>query len=309
MKLCVALTIAAASLLSCLQSLRADEPSYARPDLLIEADRLVGSRIIDSKYADDFTILDARPQTDYLRGHVYAALWVNHDEWAKTFDHGQDAEGWSRRIGSLGIGSKTKVVVYDNSLSKDAARIWWILRFWGVEDVRLLNGGLKAWERMAKPLGWQKETTARTPVPTDFVARPRSERLATKQQLLKSLSGGKLQIVDARSESEFCDLQKMSNKRAGAIPGATPLEWVDLIDKKSGRFKSAGELARLFGSAGIRLDRPAVARCQSGGRASVMAFGLELMGAKEVSNYYASWAEWSRADDTPVIPGQPRKKD
>jgi thiosulfate/3-mercaptopyruvate sulfurtransferase len=98
----------------------------------------------------------------------------------------------------------------------------------------------------------------------------------------------------------------MRNKRPGAIPGAKQLEWVDLIDKKTNRFKTADKLRLLFASARINLDRPTATHCQSGGRASVMAFGLELMGSKDVSNYYPSWAEWSSATDTPVIPGQPK---
>jgi thiosulfate/3-mercaptopyruvate sulfurtransferase len=139
----------------------------------------------------------------------------------------------------------------------------------------------------------------------EFVAKARPERLATKEQLLKSLGGGRLQIVDARSWKEYCGIERMGNKRAGAIPGAKQLEWVDLIDKKTNRFKPAAELRLLFASAGINLGRPTATHCQSGGRASVMAFALELMGSKDVSNYYPSWAEWSNADDTPVIPGKP----
>jgi thiosulfate/3-mercaptopyruvate sulfurtransferase len=120
---------------------------------------------------------------------------------------------------------------------------------------------------------------------------------------LSSLTGQKLQIVDARSKAEFCGVDVLSNKRAGAIPGAKQLEWSDLIDKETQRFKSAAELSRLLASAGIDLIHPTVTHCQSGGRASVMAFGLELMGAKDVSNYYRSWSEWGNSADTPIAPG------
>jgi thiosulfate/3-mercaptopyruvate sulfurtransferase len=130
------------------------------------------------------------------------------------------------------------------------------------------------------------------------------KRLASKSDLLSSLTDGKLHIVDARSEAEFCGVEAMNNKRAGAIPGAKQLEWSDLIDKETQRFKSAAELSKLFATAGIDLARPTATHCQSGGRASVMAFGLELMGAKDVSNYYRSWSEWGNAGDTPVVPGK-----
>jgi thiosulfate/3-mercaptopyruvate sulfurtransferase len=283
----------------------ADKEIYPRAELLIDAEALASP-----KFAAQFVILDARPVGEFLREHVPNAIRVDHDTWAKAFGHGEHAVDWSRRIGTLGIGATTKVVAYDDMRNRDAARIWWILRYWGVDDVRLLNGGWKAWRD-----GGPGESAWASPRPVEFVAQPHPERLATKELLLKSLGGGsigadtqKLQIVDARSEREFCGLEKMRNKRAGAIPGAKQLEWIDLIDKETQRFKSAAELRKVFASAGIALDRPTATHCQSGGRASVMAFGLELMGAKDVSNYYPSWAEWSSDPNTPVVPGKPNPK-
>ena len=93
-----------------------------------------------------------------------------------------------------------------------------------------------------------------------------------------------------------------------AIPGAKHLEWIDLIDKQTQRFKAADQLRTLFAAAEIKLDRPTATHCQGGGRAAVMAFGMELMGASSVANYYASWGEWGNADDTPIVPGKPTKK-
>jgi thiosulfate/3-mercaptopyruvate sulfurtransferase len=118
-------------------------------------------------------------------------------------------------------------LVYDDNRSKDAARVWWILRYWGVKDVRLLNGGWVGWERDKLPV----ENTEPAVTPTTFRAAAAPERMATKDELIKSLTGGKLQIVDARSEGEFCGVDAMKNKRAGAMPGAKQLEWLDLLDK------------------------------------------------------------------------------
>jgi thiosulfate/3-mercaptopyruvate sulfurtransferase len=274
--------------------------AYPRADLLVEA-----SQLAQPQFAAEFVILDARPHGDYASGHVPAAHWVDHNIWARAFGHGRDSQGWSERIGGLGIGPKTKVIVYDDMRSRDAARIWWILRYWGVDDVRLLNGGWKAWQEGS----YQTETNETALTPVEFAAKPHSERLATKEQLLASLGGQTLQIVDTRSERECCGVERLNNPRAGAIPGAKQLEWIDLIDKNTQRFKSEGELRQLFASAGISLDRPTATHCQSGGRASVVAFGMELMGAKNVSNYYPSWAEWSRDPSAPVVPGKPRSRD
>jgi len=279
----------------------ADDQRYPRPDLLIETSDLAKSEV-----RAQYVVLDAREMAKFAKERVPGARWVDHTSWAKSFRGDEDAEGWAKRIGTLGVDARTKVVVYDDALSRDAARIWWLLRFWGVDDVRLLNGDWGAWKREGRPI---ETGAASSPTAKPFVAKPRRTRLTTKKELLGELEKPGLQIVDARSAGEHCGLLKLSNRRAGAVPGAKPLEWSDLLDKKSGRFKCAAELHRLFTEAGIALDKPSVTYCQSGGRAAVMAFGLELMGADRVSNYYASWAEWGNADDTPVVPGRPRPND
>jgi thiosulfate/3-mercaptopyruvate sulfurtransferase len=288
-----------ATLLAGPNRLAAGEDAYPRPELLIEPTQLAKPDV-----AKKYVVLDARDSTKYKTSHVANARWVDHEQWAKAFGHGKDTEGWGKRIGGLGIGPDTRLVVYDDNFTKDAARIWWILRYWGVEDVRLLNGGWTGWKAGKHPT----EDAVSIPTPVKFEAKARLDRLATKEQLLDSLKGDKLQIVDARSEKEFCGVEKLTNKRAGAIPGAKQLEWIDLIDKETHRFKSAANLRTLFEQAGIALDKPTATHCQSGGRAAVMAFGMELMGAKDVSNYYPSWFEWSNADDTPVIRGKAKEK-
>jgi len=273
--------------------LSGEAEKYPRPNLLLEPAELTTPEV-----ARQFTILDVRSQEAYQKGHVRGARRVDHDEWKTAFGEGKDAEGWGKRIGQLGIGPRSKVVVYDDNGTKDAARIWWILRYWGLDDVRLLDGGWKTW----KAAGYPTTDEAPPPAsPAEFQARPRRERLTTMEQVLRSLKGGTLQIVDARSENEFCGVDALENKRAGAIPGAKHLEWSDLIDPATQRFKGPEQLRRLFDQAGIDLDRPAAAHCQSGGRAAVMVFGLELMGAKNVSNYYRGWSEWGNAEDTPVV--------
>ncbi|WP_439627754.1 sulfurtransferase [Gemmata sp.] len=289
--------LATAALLASAGGSRAGD--YPRPDLLVEPAALAQPDALKG-----FVILDARPRAKYEAGHVPGARWVDHADWAKGFGDGRDAAAWSKRIGGLGLTADSRVVVYDDNQAKDAARVWWVLRYWGVKDARLLNGGWVGWEKGKHPT--EKAEAAVTS--TEFKAVAAAERLATKDQLLKSLTGDKLQIVDARSEGEFCGIDGMKNARAGAIPGATQLEWIDLIDKDSHRFKSPDELKKLFDGAGIKLDRPTATHCQSGGRASVMAYGLELMGAKDVRNYYKSWSEWGNADDTPVVKPEPKKK-
>jgi thiosulfate/3-mercaptopyruvate sulfurtransferase len=272
---------------------------YPRGELLVETALLAAEET-----SKQFVVLDARVKAKYLDGHVPGARWVDHTDWAKSFGNGDDAEGWSKRIGGLGVTADSKVVVYDDVSSRDAARIWWILRYWGAKDVRLLNGGWIGWSNGKFSIEKGEVPTT----PATFRAQANAGRIATKDELLESLKGTKLQIVDARSEKEHCGIEAMKNKRAGAMPGAKNIEWIDLLDKPTQRFKSAAELRKLFADSGVVLDRPTATHCQSGGRAAVMAFALELMGAKDVKNYHRSWSEWGNAEDTPIVKPSPKGK-
>jgi thiosulfate/3-mercaptopyruvate sulfurtransferase len=270
--------------------------SYPRADLLIEASEL-------NKKIKDFCIVDARPRGKYDQGHIPGAVSVDHDAWSKSFAAGQGEKSWAAKIGELGIGTESRVVVYDDGKAKEAARVWWILRYFGVKDARLLNGGWSAWKEAGLPIS----TEAGQAKPGGFaVTATEGGRLATRQSVMKLLKEPqKTQIIDSRSEAEHCGIEKLA-KRGGAIPGSIHLEWSEALDPRTHKFKSPQELTRLLKDAGIDVTHPAVTYCQSGGRAAVMAFTLELMGARDVANYYRSWSEWGNAADTPVE--QPKKK-
>lgn len=270
---------------------------YPRAELLVEA-----SALMRAKPRERVRIVDARTRSQYQAGHVPGAVWVNHGEWSQTFGRTQEGRTWEKHLGDLGINADSRVVVYDGGSLKDAARIWWILRYCGVAHAALLNGGWPAW----KEAGGLTSREESHPQAIEARLRPRAETLATKRWLLEKLPEHQWQIVDARSRGEFCGEEKLA-RRSGAMPGAIHLEWSDLLDPRTHRFKSADELQRLFREAGIDLKRPAVTHCQSGGRSSLMAFGLELMGVKDVRNYYRSWQEWGNADDTPVVTPQTKK--
>jgi thiosulfate/3-mercaptopyruvate sulfurtransferase len=272
------------------------EARYSRPELLIEA-----SDLMKPEVASKFRLVDARPAPKYQAGHIPGAFPVNHAAWAKAFNSDPSPAGWGKRIAALDIGSADRAVVVYADDVREAARIWWILRYWGLKDVRLLNGGWRAWQAT----GGKEEKGAREAAAGTLTVTAHPERLATMKQLLADLKDKRLSVLDARSQGEFCG-DTMKAKRGGAIPEAVHLEWSDVLDPESQRFKPATPLAKLFKDAGVDLARPQVTYCQSGGRAAVLAFALELMGAKGVRNYYRSWAEWGNAEDTPVV--TPKKK-
>jgi thiosulfate/3-mercaptopyruvate sulfurtransferase len=223
---------------------------------------------------------------------------VDHDEWAKGFKPDPPAAEWGKRIGGIGIDGRRPVVVYDDESGKSAARIWWLLRYWGVEDSRLLNGFWHGWKAGGHPI----DSNVTKPAPVRFQANAQKDRLATKRELEAAVATGKdkLQILDARSQPEFTGLLKLTNRRGGHVPGARHLEWSVFLDPKTQRFKPAPEIEQMLVSAGITAEGRCVTYCQSGGRASVAAFVLELMGRRDTANYYESWNDWGNDPATPV---------
>lgn len=266
--------------------------TYPVKDMLVEPSELKAQ---SDKPA--FIVLDARPLNAYQKGHVPGALHVDPAEWAKEFQDGKDEIAWSDRIGKLGIFPDSRIVVYDDASNKDAARVWWILKFWGLKDVRLLNGTWSGWVESKQPMSVQTGVTKASHIEL----KKSRHRLATKEDVLQALSAKSSGIVDARTTDEHTGKNKLKNKFGGCIPGARNLDWEQLIDAKTKRFKSAEELRKLFADARIDVNTPQIAHCQGGGRSSVMAFAMELMGAKDVRNYHASWGEWGNSDDVPIV--------
>jgi thiosulfate/3-mercaptopyruvate sulfurtransferase len=260
---------------------------YPRANLLVEATELKAARTKS-------IVLDVRAKSAYDAGHIPGAQWVDVRAWEKAFGT-PEAKAWSQRLGEAGIEGTKPVVVYGGDDVRDTARIWWILKYWNYPFVGLLNGGWSAWIAADGPVSREPTVV----VPINVLVTPKTRALATKEQLLTALKGSPPQLIDARSSAEYCG-EAQTAKRNGMIPGAIHLEWTETIDPKTKKFKSPEELAAMIRERKIDLDKPAVTYCQSGGRAAVVAFTLELMGGKQIVNYYKSWSEWGNAEDTPV---------
>lgn len=191
-------------------------------------------------------ILDVRSMEEYAKGHIPGAVQVDVGGWKTlaTSDDGlHDAKGWAEKLGPLGITSKSHVVVYGGRLT-DSARIWWLLKYVGVENASLVNGSWEWWAKANRPA----ETSTPKIAATDFRPEFQADRLEEIDLLKKSLKSDKLKVVDTRSDSEFAD---------GRIPGAAHLEWKELV-AKDGRFKTKTQLQQLFRSRGIMPDETAV---------------------------------------------------
>lgn len=260
--------------------------NYPTPNLLVE--------VTDPKLAG-YHLLDVRAADEYKAGHVPGAVHADTASWSKAvLADKADAAFWKNELAKIGVTPKRPAVVYADDV-RSAARAWWLLKLAGVPDARILNGGWKAWT--AAKLPTEKETPGVMAEAFDWKAD--ASRLADKKHVLAVLKDGAAACVDARTADEFTG-DKALAKRGGHIPGATHLEWVELLDPKTDKFLPPADLLKLVKKRNIDLDKPQVTYCQGGGRAAVLAFGLELAGAKSVRNYYPSWGEWGNDPDTPV---------
>lgn len=266
--------------------------TYPKDDMLIEAADLA------KLPADACTIIDVRSTKEYEAGHIPNAITVSVSELSKAFYTVTEPQLLGKMLGELGIDASKPIVVYGDDI-RESARCWFLLRAWGLSNVKLLNGGWQAWKRSGEKVSNEKTHVE----PKLTKANLDEKRFATKENVLDAVQGKSAQILDARSEKEFCGEAGVA-KRRGAIPGAIHLEWSNFVDVDSQRFKPASELAKVLKDAGIDPEKPVITYCQSGGRAAVAAFAVELMGGKNVRNYYRSWAEWGNAEDTPVEKGK-----
>jgi thiosulfate/3-mercaptopyruvate sulfurtransferase len=244
-------------------------------------------------------LLDARPRAEYDKGHIPGALWVDVKAVEKlAAQHGalNDRGVWESWIEPLGIGPQTRILIYDAHRQLDAARLWWLLGYLGVDHVGLVNGGFPLWLKEQRPVTVETRRVDPRRFPVGF----RSDRLATRSDVLEALKQRKGLVVDARSDAEHTGATKRS-KRGGRIPTACPLEWTRLVDA-DGRFLDEPLLKAMLVKAGIRAGEPIITHCQGGGRASVDAFVFERLGFP-TRNYYLGWSDWGNADDTPVESG------
>jgi thiosulfate/3-mercaptopyruvate sulfurtransferase len=245
-------------------------------------------------------LLDARPKAEYEKGHLPGAVWVDvkaAEALAARPDGLTDRAAWEAWTAPLGLDPSVQVLVYDGKRQLDAARIWWLLRYLGLDRVGLINGNFGLWQAAGRPVTTEVPAISPRPLKVNF----RADRLATRDQVRNALKASGSRIVDARSEGEFTGKEKRS-QRAGHIPGACRLEWSGLVDK-DGRFLTAAAIRTQLDKEGILPGQSIITHCQGGGRASVDAFAFELLGIR-TQNYYLGWSDWGNAEDTPVEQGK-----
>ena len=235
--------------------------------------------------------------------HIPGAVFFDIDTIA---DHDQGLphmlpkpETLAKAMTALGLGDRMRFVVYDTTGLYAAARVWWTLRAYRVEDVRILVGGLPKWIREGRPL----ETGDAHPKPRPFAPRPADGFVASLEEVRAALESGSAQVVDARPAERFRGAvpEPRPGVRSGRIPGSLNLPFVDIIEH--GSLKSPDALKAAFAGHGIDLQKPIITTCGSGVTAAILALAVEEAGGKVAGLYDGSWAEWGSRPDCPVVTG------
>ena len=258
----------------------------------------------------DWLIIDVRHQLAdtaygarvYAAGHIPGAFFLHCDcdlSGATTGTNGRhplpDPEKLARRLGEIGVGPQTQVVVYDDAQAMIAGRMWWLLRWLGHEQVAVLDGGLQAWNASNGGL------TQQVPVarPANFVAKV-CDRCVDTDYVQAFLETSRMHLVDARSPDRYRGENETIDPVAGHIPGAVNRFFGDNL-QADGRFKSASQLrmewlAVLAGA----LPEQVVHQCGSGVSACHNMLAMEIAGLPGSRLYGGSWSEWCANRERPV---------
>jgi thiosulfate/3-mercaptopyruvate sulfurtransferase len=279
---------------------------YVRPESLVStawlAERLGAPdiRVVDGSWYLPAMKRDAK--AEFLERRIPGAVYFDIDDIADTnatLPHMLPApEKFASKVRKLGLGDGSRIVVYDGLGLFSAGRVWWMFRVFGHEDVAILDGGMRAWLAEGKPV----ESGPPRPRERHFTARVNTLLVRDLDQMKANLATRREQVVDARSPGRFHgrEPEPRPGLRAGHIPGAVNVPFGDMTDPATGRLLPAAAIAARFRAAGIDPARPVVGSCGSGVSACALAFGLHLIGAKDVAVYDGSWTEWGARADTPV---------
>ena len=269
------------------------EKQYARETLLTtvaDLRRKLGSA--------DLCIIDVRPAEDYARGHIPGS--THFDLFGLSLVNTAEAplKAFMFMIHHVlelrGVSETKEVVFYEDNSGMRAARGLWFLEYFGHPNVKMLDGGFKAWQAAGAPVA----TEAVAPKAATFKSNEQPEVLATAGDVLRSLNKKEIAILDTRSAGEYYGTHVRA-ARGGAIPGAVHIEWTDNLDAE-GKFKSNADLKSMYDKAGITPDKEVLSYCQGGYRAAHSYVALRLLGFAKVRNYIGSWKEWGDRTDLPI---------
>ncbi len=215
-------------------------------------------------------------------------------------------EAFGELFGSHGISNDHTVILYGDRNNWFAAYTYWYLKYYGHDNVKLLNGPRERWISEGRPTSNEVPSHSAT----TFSAQGADDAIRAKRDEVSHALGNGRKLVDVRSPQEYSGeliampgYEQEGAQRGGHIPGAASIPWAQAV-KEDGTFKSADELEQLYGGKGVLSGDPIIAYCRIGERSAHTWFVLhELLGRDDVKNYDGSWTEWGNLVDVPIEKG------
>jgi thiosulfate/3-mercaptopyruvate sulfurtransferase len=275
---------------------------YANKDALVDTAWL--EQNLDSS---SIAIVEVDEDTAaYEKGHIPNATAINwetelHDQPRREF---VSSEQLTKLLGEKGISNDQTIILYSGNNNWFAAYAYWLFKYRGVDNVKLLNGGRKKWELESRLLNQDDPGRSST---TFQIGSENPDIRIFREEVLERAKSGTAAWVDVRSPEEFRGellapphLPQEQAQVPGHIPGASNITWSKAVNE-DGTFKSADELKALYEAEGITADKDVVAYCRIGERSSHSWFVLkELLGFDKVRNYDGSWTEYGSLVGVPV---------
>jgi thiosulfate/3-mercaptopyruvate sulfurtransferase len=277
---------------------------YAHPDILVDT-----RWVLDHHMDHDIRVVevDYDPIYNYNQGHIPGAVlfdWKT-DLNARVRRDILSKEQLEELLGRNGISEDNSVILYGDFNNWFATFAFWDLKYYGVDKVRLMNGGRKKWLLEDRPLTKDVPTRARA---TFRASGPDEKIRVFKEQVIQSLEEGGRVLVDVRGPKEFTgeilappEYPTEHAQRGGHIPGALNIPWWQAVNDSDGTFKARSDLETLYQSKGVTPQTQVITYCRIGERSSHTWFVLKyLLGYPDVRNYDGSWTEWGNSVRLPI---------
>jgi len=277
--------------------------SYAHPEVLVDTNWVLQHhKDANVRIAE----VDYDPVANYNLGHVPEAVLI---DWKKDINDPVRRDILSQEANTellqrVGVSDNTTLVLYGDYNNWFAAFAFWVFKYYGFKDVRLMNGGRKKWLEEERPIAKEIPTSTKG----SFKASKPNDSLRAYLQDVRNVIGKKGHgLVDVRGPKEFSgeilappEYPNEHAQRGGHIPGASNIPWAQAV-KDDGTFKSVEELKQLYEPKGITKDKKIITYCRIGERSSHTWFVLKyLLGYSDVKNYDGSWTEWGNMVRNPV---------